>query len=61
MADLHPNDELKWLRQFLERLESGKLSLRRNRVDVTKSEAAVVKREIAHLEKVLARLKNRPT
>ncbi|MGA3309184.1 MAG: hypothetical protein ABSD08_11285 [Xanthobacteraceae bacterium] len=60
MVDLHPTDELKWLRQFLEKLESGKLSLHRSRVDVTKSEAAVIKREIAYLEKVLSRLKNRP-
>ena len=60
MVDLHPADELKWLRQFLEKLESGELILHHSRVDVTKSEAAVVKREIAYLEKVLSRLKNRP-
>jgi hypothetical protein len=61
MADLHPADELKGLRQFLEKLESGELRLHRNHIDITKTEAAVVKREIAHLEKVLARLKNQST
>jgi hypothetical protein len=60
MAELHPADELKGLRQFLEQLVSGDLTLHRHHIDVTKSEIAVVKREIAYLEKVLDRLKNQP-
>jgi hypothetical protein len=47
--------ELAWLRQFLSRLESKELTLSRGRVDVTQDEISVLKREIAHLERILAR------
>jgi hypothetical protein len=47
--------ELAETRDLLARLTSGRLSLRRNRVDVSSSEIAVLKREIAFLEKILGR------
>lgn len=53
MDKLHPADELAGLWQFLERLESGYVRLRRNQVDVTKSESSILKREICRLERVL--------
>jgi hypothetical protein len=54
---VHPVDELAGLRQFLEKLESGYLRLRRNQIDVTKSEVDVLKLEITHLERILGRTK----
>jgi hypothetical protein len=47
------------LRKFVERLESGHTSLRRDNVDVTKREAGILKREIARLERTLATLKTK--
>jgi hypothetical protein len=47
MDKLRPVDELAGLRQFLERLESGYVRLRRNQVDVTRSEIGILKREIS--------------
>jgi hypothetical protein len=55
MDEPHPADELAGLRQFLERLESGYMRLRRNQVDVTKSESGILKHEIARLERILGR------
>jgi hypothetical protein len=58
MADPHtPAEELGILRQMLDGLESGSLTMSRNGVDVSKREAGILKREIAHLEDVIARLK----
>jgi hypothetical protein len=56
MAEPHI-EELDGLRRFLEGLESGATTMRRNGVDVTKREAAIVKLEIAALERVINRLK----
>ena len=52
----HPTDELAGLRQFLERLESGHMTLRlrHNHIDVTTHEIGILKREIAYLEQILA-------
>ena len=52
----HPADELAGLRQFLERLESGHMTLRlrHNHIDVTTHEIGILKREIAYLEQILA-------
>jgi hypothetical protein len=51
-----PAEELATLRDFLARLEDGRLQLGRSGRSVTKDEIAVVRREIAFLEKILARL-----
>lgn len=59
MAEPHPADELKGLRQFLEGLESGKTIIRRGGKDVSRDEIAILKREIAHLERIIARSKPR--
>jgi|SRR5450759_654651 hypothetical protein len=59
MDEPHPTDELAGLRQFLERLESGYMRLRRNQVDVTKSEICILKREVSRLERILVRAKSR--
>jgi hypothetical protein len=48
MDKLRPAGELAGLQQYLERLESGYVRLRRNQVDVTKSEIGILKREISH-------------
>jgi uncharacterized small protein (DUF1192 family) len=48
-------DELAGLRQFLSRLMSKELTLSSGGVDVTQEEIGVLKREIARLERVLAR------
>ena len=57
MAEMHPAQELSHLRNFLARLNDGRLTLvRHHRTDVTKEEISVVRREIAFLEKLLARL-----
>lgn len=50
-------DELATLRDLLERLESGALTMRRNHEDVTKREAGILRKEIAAIEKTLARLR----
>jgi polyhydroxyalkanoate synthesis regulator phasin len=57
MEEPHTADELTVLRKFVERLESGHTTLRRDHVDVTKREITILKREITNLERVLARLK----
>jgi hypothetical protein len=57
MSKPRPIDELAALRQFLGKLESGYLRLCRNQVDVTKSEADILKREIANLERIIVRAK----
>jgi hypothetical protein len=59
MDQPHPAHELASLRDFLKRLESNELSLRRKGIDVTQEEFAVLKREIDHLEGILARAKSR--
>ena len=58
----HPADELGGLRQFLERLESGHMTLRlrHNHIDVTTHEIGILKREIAHLEQILAYTHTKP-
>jgi hypothetical protein len=55
----HPGDELDGLRRFLERMQSGELSLHVKGRDATKDEIAVLKREIAHLERIVARGKQK--
>jgi hypothetical protein len=50
-------NELAGLRQFVEKLESGYLRLRRNQADVTRSEIDILKREITNLERILNRAK----
>ena len=52
-------DELKAVKDFLSRLESGEMRLIRSGKDVTQNEIAILRREIAFLEKILARLKGR--
>jgi len=52
-----PADELATLRDLLNRLETGELTLRRGNQDVSKHESSVLKSEIARLEKVLERIK----
>jgi hypothetical protein len=51
-------NELVNLRRFLKRLEANEMTLRRGGVDVTQHEISVLKREIDHLEQILARVKN---
>jgi hypothetical protein len=51
------NDELVTLRSLLERLETGDLTIRKSGKDVSQQEADILKKEIAALEKTLARLK----
>jgi len=55
MDEPRPTDELAGLRLFLGKLESKELTLGRKGVDVTQDEIVVLKREIAHLEQILAR------
>lgn len=50
-------DELAGLRSFLAALEDPAVEYRRNGQDIKPREIDVVKREIAHLEDVLKRLK----
>jgi hypothetical protein len=57
MAEPHPADELKVLRDLLDRLQSGALTMKTGGKDVTKREINILKREIAFLEKIIARLK----
>jgi hypothetical protein len=57
MDEPYTADELTNFRKFVEKLESGAVTLRRDKVDVTQRELRVLKREIADLEGVLERLK----
>jgi hypothetical protein len=50
-------DELTTLRELLGCLETGAMTLRRGDKDVTQQEAGILRKEIAALEKTLARLK----
>jgi hypothetical protein len=50
MDERYRTDELAGLRQFLEKLESGSLRLRRNQFDVTKIEIGFLKLEIGRSE-----------
>jgi polyhydroxyalkanoate synthesis regulator phasin len=58
MDDSHPTDELDGLREFLNRLESKEFAIRRGPLDVTQKQIDILKREIAHLEDILARSKS---
>ena len=58
MDDSHPADELDGLRRFLDRLESKELAIRRGPLDVTQKQIDILKREIAHLERILVRSKS---
>lgn len=57
MNSRHPADELASLRDLLNRLETGELTLRRADQDVSKQESSVLRSEIARLEKILERVK----
>jgi hypothetical protein len=59
MPDPYPNAELASLRDYLQRLEKGQLKLIRGSADVTKQVSDILKREVAFLEKMLARYKCR--
>ena len=54
------HEELAEARDWLETLTLGALTLRRNNKDVTPDEIVVAKREVAFLQKVLARSSNGP-
>jgi polyhydroxyalkanoate synthesis regulator phasin len=56
MNDSH--QPMNGLREFLNRLESKELSIRRGPLDVTQKQIDILKREIAHLEGILARSKS---
>jgi hypothetical protein len=56
MANMSHVEELAHLRNFLARLEHGRLTMSRGLVDETKSEIGLVRRDIAFLEEVLTRL-----
>jgi hypothetical protein len=58
MDDPHSADELNGLRRFLDRLESKELTIRRGPLDVSQKQIDFLKREIAHLEDILARYKS---
>ena len=58
MDDSHPTDELDGLREFLNRLESKELAIRRGPLDVIQKQIDILKREITHLEGILARSKS---
>jgi hypothetical protein len=53
---MKPGEELVVLRQFLEALESGSMTIRESGKDVTQREIDKLKPDIAYLEKVLARM-----
>jgi len=57
MNSFLPADELATLRDLLNRLETGELTLCRGNQDVSKHESGVLKSEITRLEKVLQRIK----
>lgn len=48
-------DELAGLRKFLAALEDPRTEYRRNGVDIKPREIEILKREIAHLESIVAR------
>ena len=54
----HPIDELAALHDLLSCLETGEMTLRRGNVDVSKREIGVLKPTIAHLERILERIKS---
>lgn len=54
-TSMKPGEELAVLRQFLEALESGSMTIRESGKDVTQREIDKLKPDIAYLEKVLAR------
>jgi dihydroorotase len=58
MAEPRPTDELKVLRDLLARMEDGRLKMVSSGKDVTSKEVGILKREIAFLEKIIARLKD---
>jgi hypothetical protein len=51
MADIHPAEELALLRDFFAQLEDRRLRLERGGTNVTKAEIAILRREIAFLER----------
>ncbi len=57
--DLLPAEELVGLHRFLERLESADTNVYRKNIDVTESEINILKREIAHLDRLLASIKSK--
>jgi hypothetical protein len=57
MSEPYTADELTNLRKFVEMLESGALTLHRDKLDVTKQQVRFLKREIELLEGILERLK----
>jgi hypothetical protein len=50
-------DELATLKNLLERLESGSMTMRSGGKDVTQREVGILRKEIAAIEKTLARLR----
>jgi hypothetical protein len=58
MKSSPPAHELAALHDFIDRIETGELTLRRGNQDVGKQEIDVLKREIARLGKVLERVKS---
>jgi hypothetical protein len=54
------SEELHGLCDFLRRLETKELVLSRRGVDVSQEEIAVLKREIDHLERIVARCPQAP-
>jgi ribosomal protein S2 len=56
-----PADELATVRDLLNRLETGELTLRHGDQDVSRREIDVLKREVARLEKILKRVKSEGT
>jgi hypothetical protein len=55
-----PTQPMNWtaFASFLNRLESKELAIRRGPLDVTQKQIDILKREIAHLEGILARSKS---
>lgn len=58
MLEPRPVDELKSLRDLLDRLQSGELQILRNGQGMTASEVAILKREISFLNAVIVWLKS---
>jgi len=60
MVNKHPADELKGLRDLLERFKCTLIMKDpKTGQDVSKREIAILKREIAHVEAILARLEGK--
>jgi hypothetical protein len=57
MDEPYTADELTNLRKFMEKFETGILTIYRDKANVTKREIRVLKREIEFLEGILERLK----